>query len=353
MSNGSFVEFLDELRVFESGVDFERYQQGTITEAQIRGWVGDDNWETYQRGEKTWTELQYTSENALGFVGYQFGEALLIDLGYYEDDFYYGNGAATNTWDGTFTGKGGINSLEDLKTDLQEPLIREAFTYNLNIIENGLNAQGTSLDDLVGEVFTYTDVDGSTVEVELSLTGIMAASHLRGAFGTLSLLTGGGASTDEYGTSILTYIDQFGGYDAPSLEDVLAGSYPDTPVGEGPTDPGPTDPDPVDPDPVDPDPVDPDPVDPAPVEGGEIYGLTWNWGTETTIAFDPNEDKLDFGWLGGSNIALSEVEEGILIEIVGNQQSYLLEGIEIEDLTPENILANDVTAQAEIDDFLL
>ena len=41
--------------------------------------------------------MAYRSTNSFGFVGYQFGEALLIDLGYYDDDFYYGNGASTNT----------------------------------------------------------------------------------------------------------------------------------------------------------------------------------------------------------------------------------------------------------------
>jgi hypothetical protein len=36
---------------------------------------------------------------------YQFGEPLLIDLGYYKADVFYGNGADKNYWQGTWTGR--------------------------------------------------------------------------------------------------------------------------------------------------------------------------------------------------------------------------------------------------------
>ena len=58
MSNGTFTEFLDALRAFESGVDYVRYLWGQITEAQIRSWVGDDNWNAYQAGELSWRDMQ-------------------------------------------------------------------------------------------------------------------------------------------------------------------------------------------------------------------------------------------------------------------------------------------------------
>ncbi|MEO0498836.1 MAG: calcium-binding protein, partial [Pseudomonadota bacterium] len=119
------------------------------------------------------------STNSLGFVGYQFGEALLIDLGYYDDTIFYGAGAATNTWDGSWTGKNGVTTLDDFMTKgAQEVAIQEAFGHNLQIIENDLAQQGLTLDDFVGTTTTYVDA-GQTVTVELSLTGIMAAAHLR------------------------------------------------------------------------------------------------------------------------------------------------------------------------------
>ena len=62
---------------------------------------------------------QYTVENSLGFMGkYQFGEALLIDISYYKADVFYGNGADKNYWQGTWTGKRGINSKEQFKNSI-------------------------------------------------------------------------------------------------------------------------------------------------------------------------------------------------------------------------------------------
>jgi hypothetical protein len=310
---GTFDDFLYALRSFESGVDYERYQAGVITEWQIRDWVGEENWAAYQAGELTWTELQYRSENSLGFVGYQFGEALLIDLGYYEDDVYYGNGASSNTWDGTFTGKNGINSLDDLKTELQEKVILDAFGYNLNVIKNGLQNSGQSLDDFIGQTFTYTDVDGSTVSVELTLTGILAAAHLRGAWGTLNLLQGGNASTDEYGTSILKYAQQFGGYDAPKVEtlidDYLAG------------------------------------VSMAPTGGDDSGSLTlaWAWGSHEVIdGFDPAQDRINFvNQFGANDIRITENGGDVVIEVLFSgsaQQSYTLKNVSLSDLSPSNFV---------------
>ena len=114
----SFDDFLDALLAFESGWDRERYNAGIITDAQLDSWAGGSVEEFYPSysswsdlTDAEWEAMAYRSMNSYGFVGYQFGEALLIDLGYYDDDVYYGNGAATNTWDGTWTGKNGVDSL--------------------------------------------------------------------------------------------------------------------------------------------------------------------------------------------------------------------------------------------------
>ena len=120
MNAGTFEEFRDALRAFESGWDRERYEAGVIQDWQLDQWACGPV-EQFHPDYASWSELtdaqwdvmSYRSMNSLGFVGYQFGEALLIDLGYYDDDLYYGNGAASNTWDGTWTGKNGANSHED------------------------------------------------------------------------------------------------------------------------------------------------------------------------------------------------------------------------------------------------
>ena len=228
MPNGSFEDFLQALRDFESGWDRARYEEGRITDAQLDQWAGGpvqdffpqhDSWGDL--GDEDWDAMSYRSMNSLGFVGYQFGEALLIDLGYYDDTVFYGAGAATNTWDGTWTGKNGVTSLDDFMSGAaQEVAIRETFGHNLKIIENGLAQGGQSLQDFIGQTSTFFD-DGQPVEVTLTLTGIMAAAHLRGAYGTLELLKAGAVSSDEYGTSILRYVDQFGGYDTPGVDQMI------------------------------------------------------------------------------------------------------------------------------------
>lgn len=244
MSKGTYKEFRDALRGFESGWDRARYNAGIIQDWQLDDWAGGpveqffpgyDSWAELSNDE--WDAMSYRSMNAFGFVGYQFGEALLIDLGYYQADTYYGNGATTNTWTGTWTGKNGVTSLEDFMTEeAQERAIQEAFGYNLQVIQTGLAAEGKSLDAYLGETGTFVQ-NGQTVEITLTLSGILAAAHLRGAWGTLALLQNGAVSQDEYGTSILIYADAYGGFDTPSAEEIIAvyesSTYPEDTTDDG------------------------------------------------------------------------------------------------------------------------
>ena len=216
MNRGSFAEFLDSLREFESGVSLARIEQNR---AEVVRQVGLERFEAFEAGNLTLVDLQYSSENFLGFVGYQFGEAILIDLGYYGLDATPG----TNDFTGTFTGKNGVNNLDDLKTNIQETIILEEFQLNLQRIENGLANAGQSLNDFIGRTVTVTDTDGSQSTVELTLTGILASAHLRGAFGTLDFLRDNVASADEIGTSNVQFINQFGGFDSPSVAQLIDG----------------------------------------------------------------------------------------------------------------------------------
>ena len=147
MERGSFADFLGALREFESGVSLARIEQNR---AEIIRQVGQERFDAFEAGDLTLTDLQYSSENFLGFVGYQFGEAILIDLGYYEFDATPG----VNDFSGNFTGKNGVNSLDDLKTNIQETIILEEFQLNLQRIENGLANAGQSLDDFIGRTVT-------------------------------------------------------------------------------------------------------------------------------------------------------------------------------------------------------
>lgn len=351
---GTFLCFLAALLAFESGWDRDRYKAGIIQDSQLTEWAkgpvqthypGYTSWS--QLTDAEWEAMSYRSMNSLGFVGFQFGEALLIDLGYYKDDTYYGAGAATNTWDGTWTGKNGVNSLDDFMTkQAQTVAIQEAFGYNLQILQNQLGVYGKSLDDFIGQSRTYTQ-NGQQVTVTLSLTGILAASHLRGAWGTAALLLDNAVSTDENGTSILKYIEQFGGYESPSIEQLIARHEGRVVGDEGLGSlllPNVEEPDSVT--------VEENPpeipeviaiVDDSPVTSGDgkTIQLAYSWGQFSTIDdFDPKEDRIDFGSLPGADVLIEEVGSDLRITIKNNGGSgYLLKGIQAEDLSVASITA--------------
>ncbi|CAG8552963.1 7035_t:CDS:2, partial [Diversispora eburnea] len=103
---------------------------------------------------------KYKVTNNLGFTGkYQFGEAILIDLGYYQpkDNIFYNNGSDKNNWLGTFTGKNGLKNI--------------------------------------------------------TMAGLLAAAHLVGAINVKNALLGGIAPCDEKKTSMTTYLEDFDGCD--------------------------------------------------------------------------------------------------------------------------------------------
>ncbi|MBT8169507.1 hypothetical protein [Falsiruegeria litorea] len=357
-SKGSYVEFRDALSAFESGWDRDRYESGNISDAQLTQWAGGPVTEFFPNysswGDLTdqeWDAMSYQSTNSLGFVGYQFGEALLIDLGYYDDDKFYGNGESTNTWDGAWTGKNGVNSLDEFKTKAaQEVAIQEAFGHNLKIIQNGLAQQGKTLGDFLGTTTTYND-NGTQVTVELTLTGIMAAAHLRGAFGTLNLLLNGAVSNDEYGTSILRYVDQFGGYDGPSVDEAIEFFESRITGDEGLGTPDGGGPDPVDPDPTptpDPDAGDGFSNGAITKENADVV-VTWSWGTTRVVTdFDPAQDTLFIDWFSAEQLEIEEAEQGLVLSVGANNQTLTLQGVTFADLVPTNINALDASLRAEL-----
>ncbi len=330
---GNARDFAEALLAFESGWDRDRYEAGIIQDWQLNAWAGGTVQDFYPQyaswgdlSDREWETMAYRSTNSLGFVGYQFGEALLIDLGYYDDDVYYGNGAAKNTWDGTWTGKNGVDSLEEFMTaKAQNVALAEAAGHNLKIISEGLERAGESLEDYLGTTRSYLDVGGQSVEVTLTLSGIVAAAHLRGAYGTLDLLLRDNVTTDEYGTSILRYIDQFGGYRFPDAEKIIE-FYEDRLTGDEGIGP----------------PVDPGPgPGPGGVNDGDAVTVTWNWGAlEVVSDFDPEEDYFDFGALAAQDILITEQGADLVIAVLNNGgHSYTVEDLQAEDLARANLQA--------------
>lgn len=351
---GTFLCFLAALLAFESGWDRVRYNTGIIQDSQLNEWAkgpvqarysGYTSWS--QLSEAEWEAMSYRSMNSLGFVGFQFGEALLIDLGYYTDDTYYGAGATSNTWDGTWTGKNGVNSFDDFMTqEAQTVAIQEAFGYNLQILQNQLGVYGKSLDYFIGQSRTYTQ-NGQEVTVKISLTGILAASHLRGAWGTAALLLDNAVSTDENGTSILKYIEQFDGFASPSIDQLIA-RHRGRVIGEEGLGsmllPNVEEPNrgAVEANSL----VTPEIIEvvedlPAGTGSGKTIHLAYNWGQfETIDGFDPTEDRIDFGSLPAADVLIEEIESDLRITVKNNGGSgYLLKGIQAEDFSGASISA--------------
>ncbi len=220
--------------------------------------VGD----IYVRGSKDpemFKQMQYSTTNYLGFIGYQFSESDLWDLGYYTNytdipvppiemvipKYYsdvpvsnWANGVRgrvmetsrgltmvtdVNTWTGTFTGKHGIESMETFKSHLQDYIIKDHFVFKYNNIVKGLAAHDKTVKDYVGKTIYWNKMNppvshppgNRSNAVTVTYSGMLAAAHLRGAQGVVDLLYSSKNDADENGTYALQYMQDFGGYQTP------------------------------------------------------------------------------------------------------------------------------------------
>jgi hypothetical protein len=90
----------------------------------------------------------------------------------------------------------------------------------------------------------------------------------------------------------------------------------------------------------------------ADIDLGEVFTINWSWGSEQVLDFDPDSDKLDFGWIGGDAFTLSEQDGSVVIDIESNEQSYVLLDVGVADLSMQNIQALDVSAAEQWGAFL-
>ncbi len=165
MSTGSYADFFAAVRARESGGDY-----GVV--------------------------------NSFGFLGaYQFGEAALVDLGVVSNDGQPFN----NQYDGTFTGKYGVTSVSSF---LGSPSAQDA--------------AATDWFELLWNRARFFDIEffaGQTLNgVPLTVTGMIAASHLAGTGGLIDFIESGGFvdPADAFGTSLVDYLILFADYEAPT-----------------------------------------------------------------------------------------------------------------------------------------
>jgi|GEM_PF-915535 len=297
-TQGTFQNFLDTMRAFESGIDPAKadfYRQkldlpvynyarvtapGQIVRDPVTGSMIPEPttirefftklgvnhlYAEYPQDEAAmFRTMQYNSLNAWGFIGYQLGEAVLISAGYYSprqvqlaneklDSFYifmpdstWANGVKqarseipgsggnyilatdTNLWLGEFVGKNGVSSLNDLRLpDKQEMVIRDVMRFNYGVMTELLTKANMTWAQALAKSWPGKDEQGNNITIKATMSGLLAAAHLRGAWGTADLLTKNNITCDELGTCITTYIHKFGGFptifDTPA-NDLISGS---------------------------------------------------------------------------------------------------------------------------------
>ena len=143
------------------------------------------------------SSLNPQAQNAYGYVGlFQMGEAALVDAGYYRAD-----GTGANDWRGTWTGLGGVTSLQDFKNN---PAAQAAAVAAYQQRVWGY-VRSLGLDTYIGST-----VGG----VPVTQSGLVAAAHLVGTGNLARFLASGGAvvPSDGNGTALSEYLASFGGY---------------------------------------------------------------------------------------------------------------------------------------------
>lgn len=77
--------------------------------------------------------------------------------------------------------------------------------------------------------------------------------------------------------------------------------------------------------------------------GAETVEVTWNWAAQIAITgFDPEQDQFDFNALASEDLAISEVDGNLVLEVTGNGgHKITVQDTQAEDLTLANFIADD------------
>lgn len=85
----------------------------------------------------------------------------------------------------------------------------------------------------------------------------------------------------------------------------------------------------------------------TPVTGGTTTTITWGWGTNPLLTFNPAKDTLDFVWMQPSEFDVTEKSGSVVISVVGNNHTYTLQGVTLSQLQIGNIIAKDTGTLAK------
>jgi hypothetical protein len=76
---------------------------------------------------------------------------------------------------------------------------------------------------------------------------------------------------------------------------------------------------------------------------GVTTTVTWAWGSNPVLAFNPATDKLDFGWMQASQFDVTEKSGSTVISVVDNNHTYTLQNVAVGQLSMSNIVAKDTS----------
>ncbi|CAN5630651.1 hypothetical protein BH09ACT7_BH09ACT7_60340 [soil metagenome] len=80
---------------------------------------------------------------------------------------------------------------------------------------------------------------------------------------------------------------------------------------------------------------------------GTTTAITWAWGANPVLKFNPATDKLDFGWMQANQFTVTEKSGSTVISVVDNNHTYTLSNVTVSQLQLSNIVAKDPTTIAK------
>jgi Ca2+-binding RTX toxin-like protein len=159
----------------------------------------------------------YKFISSKGYLGaYQFAEGTVKDMGYYS-----GDSTGSQDWIGSFTGKNGVDTKDEL---LSSPALQDmVFKEMLQLYWNYAKSSYYGMAKYVGKT-----IDG----VVITPSAILAGSHLVGAPEMKKYLDSNGSTVaaDGYGTQVSKYVKLFAGYATPFDSEASTPSQPTTPA---------------------------------------------------------------------------------------------------------------------------
>jgi hypothetical protein len=143
---------------------------------------------------KSESSNNYSCVNTLGFLGrYQFGMARLCDLGLTK----------------RLEGKTGFDNKD---FEWCEGYSKEKFLSDHNLQDEIFDKHLQDIYSQIMRLGLYKYIDFKIREIKITLSGMIAGSHLGGVGGVKTFLTTGFSATDAYGGTISNYIKKFAGY---------------------------------------------------------------------------------------------------------------------------------------------